>query len=121
MRRRFNRQLVDEYEYRDPRTLDFADKLYLRHAYLYEADCLFETHAYRRALKLYEEAAANYKDSPTGLAAYVQIINCHVFLGEPHRCPGRARPGADRRGACARRRIRSIPFAADARGLEALF
>ena len=24
-----------------------------------------------------------FKDSPTALAAYVQIINCHVFLSQP--------------------------------------
>jgi len=57
--------------------------MYLRHAYLYEADCYFEVGDYRRALKLYEEAAGNYKDVPTGLAAYVQMINCRIFLGEP--------------------------------------
>jgi hypothetical protein len=34
-------------------------------------------------LKLYEEAAGMFKDQPAGLAAYVQIINCHVFLGQP--------------------------------------
>jgi hypothetical protein len=26
---------------------------------------------------------ATYKGLPSALAAYVQIINCHVFLGEP--------------------------------------
>jgi hypothetical protein len=34
-------------------------------------------------LALYEEAAGQFKELPSGLAAYVQIINCHVFLGRP--------------------------------------
>jgi hypothetical protein len=37
---------------------------------------------YSTALKLYESAAAAYADTASALAAYVQIINCHVFLGE---------------------------------------
>jgi tetratricopeptide (TPR) repeat protein len=57
--------------------------MYLRHAYLYEADCFFETQDFRRALKLYEEAAGMYKDSCSALAAHVQIINSYVFLGQP--------------------------------------
>ena len=68
---------------RDPGELNRLEMMYLRHAYLYEADCYFEVGDYRRALKLYEEAAGNYKDVPTGLAAYVQMINCRIFLGEP--------------------------------------
>ncbi len=59
------------------------DEIYRRHSYLYEADAYFEMQRYEEALKLYEDAAGLYKDRPTGLAAYVQIINCHVFLGRP--------------------------------------
>jgi TolA-binding protein len=79
----FYRDLIREYELRDAASLGRLEAMSLRHAYLYEADCLFEVGDYRRALKLYEEAAGNYKDTPTGLAAYVQMINCHVFLGQP--------------------------------------
>jgi len=59
------------------------EHLYLQHAYLYEADCFFETQEYAQALKLYEQAAGYLRDSPRGLAAYVQMINCYVFMGEP--------------------------------------
>lgn len=59
------------------------NEIYQRHAYLYEADAEFEMQHYEEALKLYEDAAGLYKDRPAGLAAYVQIINCHVFLGQP--------------------------------------
>jgi hypothetical protein len=34
-------------------------------------------------LKLYEEAGGMYNDVPSALAAYVQIINCRIFLGQP--------------------------------------
>jgi len=77
------RQLITEYEGRAAASLSELEKVYLRHAYLYEADCFFETQDYRHALKLYEEAAGMYKDTPSALAAHVQIINIHVFLGQP--------------------------------------
>ncbi len=77
------RQVVAEYETPDPANLDPGERMYLRHAYLYEADCYFETQNFHAALKLYEEAAGNYRGLPSGLAAYIQIINCHVFLGQP--------------------------------------
>lgn len=80
---RLYRRLMTEYERRDPATRNRLAKVYLRHAHLYEADCYFETQDYRHALKLYEEAAGMYKDSPSALAAYTQIVNSHVFLGEP--------------------------------------
>lgn len=78
------RRLIQEYESKGVERLSRLERMYLRHARLYEADCFFETRDYRRALKLYEEAAATYKDSPSALAAYVQILNCHIFLGEIH-------------------------------------
>lgn len=76
------REAIDDYELRDPAELTRVESVFLRHAYLYEADCYFATQEYERALKLYEEAVGAFKDQPAGLAAYVQIINCHVFLGE---------------------------------------
>ena len=82
--RKLYRGLITAYELRDPGELNRLEQLYLRHAYLYEADCHFETQDYRVALRLYEDAAGTLKDHPAGLAAYVQIINCHVFLGEPN-------------------------------------
>ncbi|MBI4717340.1 MAG: tetratricopeptide repeat protein [Planctomycetes bacterium] len=78
------RSLINEYEARGAGRLTPLERVYLRHSYLYEADCYFEQRDYRTALKLYEEAASAYSDGPSALAAYVQVINCHVFLGEPH-------------------------------------
>ncbi|UCC28923.1 MAG: tetratricopeptide repeat protein [Phycisphaerales bacterium] len=77
------RRLIAEYQFRDPAGLNRLERVYLRHATLYEADCYFETQDYRRALKLYEEAAGAYRDTSSALAAYVQMINSYVFLGQP--------------------------------------
>lgn len=77
------RRLIAEYQLRDPTGLNRLERVYLRHATLYEADCYFETQDYRRALKLYEEAAGEYRDTSSALAAYVQMINSYVFLGQP--------------------------------------
>lgn len=81
--RRLYRELIEEYEQRAPADLHRLERMYRRHAYLYEADCYFEVGEYHRALKLYEEAAGLFKDTPSALAAYIQIINCQVFLGQP--------------------------------------
>ena len=77
------RRLIAEYQFRDPAELDRLERVYLRHATLYEADCYFETQDYHHALKLYEEAAGAYRDTSSALAAYVQMINSYVFLGQP--------------------------------------
>ena len=76
------RELIDEYELRHPSELSALENVYLRHAYLYEADCYFEARLYQEALSRYDRSAALLRDSPSALAAYVQIINCHVFLGQ---------------------------------------
>jgi tetratricopeptide (TPR) repeat protein len=76
------RQLIEGYEIRRTDELDRLEKLYFGHAALYEADCLFETGDYHQALKLYEEAVLKFKESRAALAAYVQIVNCRVFLGQ---------------------------------------
>ncbi len=77
------RRLIELYEKTGSGAPDRLDEIYRRHAYLYEADSYFEMQRYGQALKLYEDAAGMFKDQPAGLAAYVQMINCHVFLGQP--------------------------------------
>ncbi|MGB0714379.1 MAG: tetratricopeptide repeat protein [Phycisphaerae bacterium] len=76
------RKLIDELSRHSVETLTALERVTLRHAHFYEADCLFEMSRYAESLKLYEESASLYKDSATALSAYVQIINCHVFMGE---------------------------------------
>ncbi|MFQ5461711.1 MAG: tetratricopeptide repeat protein [Phycisphaerae bacterium] len=77
------RALIDEFALRDKASLTELERVNLRHAYVNEADCFFETAKYQEALKLYEDVASVFKRTTTALAAYVQIINCYVFLGQP--------------------------------------
>ena len=57
------------------------DQLYLRHCWLYRADCLFDMGQYHEAAELYELATLRYQLTPTALAAFVQIVNCHIKMG----------------------------------------
>src|SRR5205807_1108267 len=45
------------------------DKLYLKLAYFYRADCVYDLGKYPEAIKLYGEAAFAYKDDPSAVAA----------------------------------------------------
>jgi len=81
--RELYRELITEYEARGSLRLSKLERVYLRQAYLYEADSYFDMQDYRAALKLYDNAIGMFKDSPTALSAYVQVINCHIFLGQP--------------------------------------
>ncbi len=74
-------ELVERFESVDERELDELHQLLLRHARFYHADCLYETQDFAEALALYERVAWIYRDSPAGLAAYSQIINCNLNLG----------------------------------------
>jgi tetratricopeptide (TPR) repeat protein len=57
------------------------ENVYLRQCYLYRADCLFDLGRYREAIQLYEAAVMRYQLTPTALGAFVQIVNCHLELG----------------------------------------
>jgi tetratricopeptide (TPR) repeat protein len=63
------------------------DKLYLKLSYFYRADCVYDLGKYPEAIKLYGEAAFAYKDDPSAVAAYVQIINANVAQWEMCRKP----------------------------------
>ncbi|UCF32844.1 MAG: tetratricopeptide repeat protein [Phycisphaerales bacterium] len=104
--RELYRTVVSSFQAGREAVQDSIGSLYLKYSQLYEADCFFEMREYEQALKLYEEVAGVYQDSPTALAAYVQIINCHVFLGEP----------AEARAALARAEILTDRIADDAFG-----
>ncbi|MCC7293895.1 MAG: tetratricopeptide repeat protein [Phycisphaerales bacterium] len=80
--RKLFREVIDAFESRSTQLLDRLEGTYYRHGLLFEADCLFEAMLYADALKLYQSAAGTLADTPAVLATYVQIINCHVFLGQ---------------------------------------
>lgn len=58
-----------------------VDEMYLRHGYMYRADCLYDLARYEEAASLYEKAVLRYQLTHTALAAFVQIINCQIHLG----------------------------------------
>jgi tetratricopeptide (TPR) repeat protein len=89
------RKLVKEFEKNENARLSRLDEMFVRHAYLYQADCAFDLGDYRKALRLYEEAAGRFQRTITALAAHTQIIHCYVYLGEP----------AEARSALARARV----------------
>jgi tetratricopeptide (TPR) repeat protein len=57
------------------------DTMYLRHSYLYRADCLYDVGRYEEAASLYEKTVLRYQLTNTALSAFTQIINCHIKLG----------------------------------------
>jgi tetratricopeptide (TPR) repeat protein len=59
------------------------DKLQLKLAHFYRADCLYDLGQYEEAIKLYDGAAFKYQEDPSALAAYVQIVNAYCALGKP--------------------------------------
>jgi tetratricopeptide (TPR) repeat protein len=59
-----------------------VDKLYLKLAHFYRADCVFDLGQFDEAIKLYDGAAFRYQDDPSALAAYVQIVNAYCALGK---------------------------------------
>jgi len=62
--------------------LDVVRKLVLKQSRLYQADCLFELGRHNEAVAIYETAAFIYRDEPTALSAYVQVLNCRLSLGQ---------------------------------------
>jgi len=59
-----------------------VDKLYMKLAHFYRADCVFDLGSYEDSIKLYDAAAFRYQDDPSALAAYVQIVNAYCALGK---------------------------------------
>jgi tetratricopeptide (TPR) repeat protein len=78
--REFYDRLVDWY--RDKVPENDVDKLQLKLAHFYRADCDYDLGNYAEAIKLYDEAAFRYQDDPSALAAYVQIVNAYCAMGK---------------------------------------
>ena len=73
-------QVIDHY--RTAGSPAEIDKLYLKHAYFYRADCTFDLNDFTEAIRQYGDAAFRYQDDVASLAAYVQIVNANVSLGK---------------------------------------
>ncbi|MBN1766783.1 MAG: tetratricopeptide repeat protein [Sedimentisphaerales bacterium] len=79
--RDYFRDAIDFFEKVPPGRRSKLDNLYLRHSWVYRGDCLFDLGLYNQAAMLYEEVVLRYQLTPTALMAFVQIVNCHVKLG----------------------------------------
>jgi len=77
------RAVIDELAAQNPARLTPMEAYLLRFAHANEADCYFEAGEFREAAQRYAEITALFDHTLTALSAYVQMINCHVFLGEP--------------------------------------
>lgn len=59
-----------------------VQKVYLRNAYFYQADCAYDRGVYEQAIQLYNTAANNYAKDPASLIARVQMVNAYCELGQ---------------------------------------
>jgi tetratricopeptide (TPR) repeat protein len=59
-----------------------VDRLYLKLAYFYRADCLYDLQSYEEAIAAYDAAAMRYQDDSSALSAYVQIVNAYCEEGK---------------------------------------
>jgi tetratricopeptide (TPR) repeat protein len=59
------------------------EKLFLRNAYFYRADCVYDLGRYEQAIDLYDLAARRWENDPASLVALVQIVNAYCELGRP--------------------------------------
>lgn len=60
-------------------------KLYLRNAYFYRADCSYDLRQFEGptgAIALYQKAVQRYEKEPAVLVAWIQIVNCYCELGK---------------------------------------
>ena len=102
--------MIERYRKQPEASLADRDRLYLRLGSFYRADATFDLakssdptdiRALADAVDLYERAAWTYQRDPMAMSAYVQMIDCHLMLGNV----GKARMALQR----ARWTLRSIP------------
>jgi tetratricopeptide (TPR) repeat protein len=65
----------------DESALNAVEKTFLRLAYLYRGDCLFDSGRFDEARSAYEEVAWRYGNRPAAVSASMQIYHCHQRLG----------------------------------------
>ena len=73
--KRYFEKLIEMFKDREPG--GELDRLYLKLAYFYRADCMYALKDYDGAISAYDVAAMRYKDDASALSAYVQIVNAY--------------------------------------------
>lgn len=74
-------QVISEMEAMDASVRSPIEKLYLRNAFFYRADCAYDLGRYEQAISLYDLAAKRWETHPASLVALVQIVNAYCELG----------------------------------------
>jgi TolA-binding protein len=72
-------------EARDARRLTDLERLQLRNATFYVADCAFELGQYDDAIRRYDAARERYSRDPASLVAMMQIVNAYMAQGDLRR------------------------------------
>lgn len=67
---------------RDASSLTDLEGTYLRSGYMDRGDVLFDLGRYQEAIVAYREAGWRFENTPTSLAAMLQVVHCHQRLGE---------------------------------------
>ncbi len=84
-------RVIDRYDAVPESPMGPLDHLYLKLAHFQRADAVYDqarvagpgdTAAYGEALEMYDRAAWAYQDDPLAMSAYVQVMRCHLRLGE---------------------------------------
>jgi len=75
-------RVISEFEAVEPRALSAVERLSLRNAYFYRADCAYDLGRYEQAIALYDLAAKRWESHPSSLVALVQIVNAYCELGK---------------------------------------
>ncbi len=68
--------------YRAHEPADDLERLHLKLAFFYRADCAYDLQQYDEAVHLYDRAAFKYQDDASSLAAWVQVVNALVKQGK---------------------------------------
>lgn len=75
-------QVQNDLDGRHPDSLSRLEKVYHRNAYFYQADCLYERSDFAGSIPLYQDAAARWREHPSALVAWVQVVNAAAEMGD---------------------------------------
>ncbi len=74
--------VIGELDAMDPVMRSPLEKLYMRNAFFYRADCAYDLGRYDQAIALYDLAAKRWESHPASLVALVQIVNAYCEMGQ---------------------------------------
>jgi len=84
-------EVIRRYQQRPESRLTELDRTCVKLSHLYSADCVYDlsllagsetSEPFARSLSMYEKAAWLYQQDPVAMAAYVQVINCYLRMGQ---------------------------------------